>query len=128
MDGILDFLTPKSEEYFMQGTYYATKPKTTQDIGKSFRYKETEAKSKDEINAINTLATDNVQISIETKSEIDFIEHAYIIDHYGKMYQINSISTKRNDAEQTAYLLWKNPVGIKKVLRCTQITNPRGLK
>ncbi len=128
MNGLLAFLTPKSDEYFMLGTYYPTKPKTTQDKGVRFYYKETEARTKDEINAINTLATDNVQMSIETVSEIDFIEHAYVVDRNGKMYQINSVATKSNEAEQTAFLYWKNPVGIKKVLRMTEVANPKNLK
>lgn len=127
MNGFLNLIYGKEKDT-MKATYYERKPKTTQDKGVAFNYREVEQATRSEQVALGTLAVDEEMITIATRSAIDFKEHSFVVDHYGNLYEIITVATHKNEVLPQAFLLWKKPIGVEKTIRLIKKQNVWKLK
>lgn len=122
-----DFFAIKDDDFF-SGTYYARRPKTTQDVGIEFAYDIEDAQQDSRENVLSTLQTKRELFSIRTVEPIKFKIQGYVVTQEGEFWQIDSLLKRPYKQNKEVYRLFKNAPTVETVLRLVKVENPWQLK
>lgn len=127
MSSFFNLLVDKSE-YCFRGTYYARKPKTTEDKGETFNYNIENYETKATQNVVNNIETVEANFSIKTVNDVQFNLKGYVVTQDGEMWQIVSMLKRPYKDEKEAFRIFKNSPKVETVLRMINVQNARNLK
>ena len=88
--GILNFLTPKDDEY-MTGYYYERRPKSPDDGRMKFRYSRLDPYSRVFDTALGQMRLDRETYSLKTRTSLPWKVKGYISAQNGKFFQIAEV-------------------------------------
>lgn len=108
--GLLDFLTPKDDEY-MTGYYYERRPVAPEDGCVKFRYSRLDPYARTFDTVLGQMRLDRETYSLKTRSALDWKVKGYVSTQNGLFFQITEIltDTQPKGTEETLRLFKKAP-------------------
>ncbi len=125
--GILDFLTPKDDEY-MTGYYYERRPKSPDDGRMKFRYSRLDPYSRVFDTALGQMRLDRETYSLKTRTSLPWKVKGYISAQNGKFFQIAEVL--KNDqprGSEEVLRLFKSAPETEYTIRLVCMDNPWGI-
>lgn len=101
----IDFLVDSSDEY-LTGTFYARRPKTVEDGGINFTYKQLDPNSKRFGKVLGNVRADVANYAISTNDHCGFNIGGYIVTQNGLIWQITEIVTNEEVKGKSDVLRW----------------------
>lgn len=125
--GILDFLTPKDDEY-MTGYYYERRPTSPDDGRMKFRYSRLDPYSRVFDTALGQMRLDRETYSLKTRTSLPWKVKGYISAQNGKFFQIAEVL--KNDqprGSEEVLRLFKSAPETEYTIRLVCMDNPWGI-
>ena len=101
----IDFMVDSSDEY-LTGTYYARRPKSYEDVGINFSYKQLDPNSKRFGKVLGDVRADIANYAIATNDHCGFKIGGYIVTQNGLYWQITEIVTNEEVKGKSDVLRW----------------------
>lgn len=119
----IDFLVDSSDEY-LTGTFYARRPKTVEDGGINFAYKQLDPNSKRFAKVLGNVRADVANYAISTNDHCGFNIGGYIVTQNGLIWQITEIVTNEEVKGKSDVLRWfTSAENSEQSLRMIQVDN-----
>ena len=119
----IDFLVDSSDEY-LTGTFYARRPKTVEDGGINFTYKQLDPNSKRFGKVLGNVRADVANYAISTNDHCGFSIGGYIVTQNGLIWQITEIVTNEEVKGKSDVLRWfTSAENSEQSLRMIQVDN-----
>lgn len=125
--GILNFLTPKDDEY-MTGYYYERRPKSPDDGRMKFRYSRLDPYSRVFDTALGQMRLDRETYSLKTRTSLPWKVKGYISAQNGKFFQIAEVleNDQPRGSEEVLRLFRRAPE-TEYTIRLVCVDNPWGI-
>ncbi len=125
--GILDFLTPKDDEY-MTGYYYERRPKSPDDGRMKFRYSRLDPYSRVFDTALGQMRLDRETYSLKTRTSLPWKVKGYISAQNGKFFQIAEVlENEQPRGSEDVLRLFKRAPETEYTIRLVCVDNPWGI-
>lgn len=125
--GILDFLTPKDDEY-MTGYYYERRPKSPDDGRMKFRYSRLDPYSRVFDTALGQMRLDRETYSLKTRTSLPWKVKGYISAQNGKFFQIAEVlENDQPRGSEEVLRLFKRAPETEYTIRLVCVDNPWGI-
>jgi hypothetical protein len=119
----IDFMVDSSDEY-LTGTFYARRPKTVEDGGINFTYKQLDPNSKRFGKVLGNVRADVANYAIATNDHCGFNIGGYIVTQNGLIWQITEIVTNEEIKGKSDVLRWfTSAENSEQSLRMIQVDN-----
>ena len=117
----IDFLVDSSDEY-LTGTFYPRRPKSSEDGGINFSYKQLDPNSRRFGKLLNNVRADVANYAISTNDHCGFNIGGYIVTQNGLIWQITEIVTNEEVKGKSDVLRWfKTAENSEQSLRMIQV-------
>lgn len=124
MSGILDFLTPKDDE-FMIGYYYERRPKTPDDGRIKFQYSKLDPYSRVFDVELGQMRLDRETSSLKTRTSIPWKIKGYISTQDGRFWQIEDyLENQQPRGSEEVLRLFKRAPETEYTIRIRRVDNP----
>lgn len=125
--GILNFLTPKDDEY-MTGYYYERRPKSPDDGRMKFRYSRLDPYSRVFDTALGQMRLDRETYSLKTRTSLPWKVKGYISAQNGKFFQIAEVlENEQPRGSEDVLRLFKRAPETEYTIRLVCVDNPWGI-
>lgn len=125
--GILNFLTPKDDEY-MTGYYYERRPASPDDGRMKFRYSRLDPYSRVFDTALGQMRLDRETYSLKTRTSLPWKVKGYISAQNGKFFQITEVLENDQPRRSEEVLrLFKRAPETEYTIRLVCVDNPWGI-
>lgn len=125
--GILNFLTPKDDEY-MTGYYYERRPKSPDDGRMKFRYSRLDPYSRVFDTALGQMRLDRETYSLKTRTSLPWKVKGYISAQNGKFFQIAEVlENDQPRGSEEVLRLFKRAPETEYTIRLVCMDNPWGI-
>ncbi|MCX4384280.1 MAG: hypothetical protein OSJ39_00605 [Clostridia bacterium] len=125
--GILNFLTPKDDEY-MTGYYYERRPKSPDDGRMKFRYSRLDPYSRVFDTALGQMRLDRETYSLKTRTSLPWKVKGYISAQNGKFFQIAEVlENDQPRGSEEVLRLFKSAPETEYTIRLVCVDNPWGI-
>ena len=119
----IDFMVDSSDEY-LTGTFYKRRPKTVEDGGINFTYKQLDHNSKRFGKVLGNVRADVANYAISTNDHCGFSIGGYIVTQNGLIWQITEIVTNEEVKGKSDVLRWfTSAENSEQSLRMIQVDN-----
>lgn len=124
---ILDFLTPKDDEY-MTGYYYERRPKSPADGRMPFTYSRLDPYTKTFDTALGQMRLDRSTYSLKTKTTIPWKVKGYVSSQDGRFFQIVEVlEDDQPRGSEDVLRLFKRAPETEYIIRLTKVDEPWGI-
>ena len=125
--GILNFLTPKDDEY-MTGYYYERRPKSPDDGRMKFRYSRLDPYSRVFDTALGQMRLDRETYSLKTRTSLPWKVKGYISAQNGKFFQIAEVlENEQPRGSEDVLRMFKRAPETEYTIRLVCVDNPWGI-